>query len=134
MWWPDSDQLWHRLDTLINGGVLLVLDLRGVEAIDSTGIKTLLQAQRAAAQRGATLRLTGPSAQIMRLLTRGGVADLFDIRPDPGSALTEYEPTPQDHVTVEGVSTPIASSESSSTAVVSQKSAKPLTTDDTSRQ
>ena len=91
LWWPEGDRLWHRLDTLINRGVLLVLDLRNLEAVDSSGIRTLLLAQRAAAQRGATLRLAGASEPLIRLLTQGGVDDLFDMRPDPGSALVDHD-------------------------------------------
>jgi len=91
LWWPEAEHLWHRLDTLINRGVLVVLDLRNVEALDSSGIRTLLLAQRAAAQRGATLRLAGAGEPLIRLLARGGVDDLFDIRPDPGTALVDHD-------------------------------------------
>jgi anti-anti-sigma factor len=88
--WPDADQLWHRLDTLINRGVLLVLDLANIELADSRAVRTLLLAQRAAAERRATLRLAAPSAQLSRLLARGGVDDLFDTRPDAVSALLDH--------------------------------------------
>ncbi len=89
--WPDADRLWQRLDTLINRGVLLVLDLKFVTVTDSSGIRILLLAQRAAAERAATVRLAAASAQLMRLLTDAGLEDLFDVRPDAATALIDHD-------------------------------------------
>lgn len=69
----------HRLRTAITailnrGGVRTIgLDLRRLNSIDSTGIGTLVIAQRISAQVGVRLRLTAVSASVARRLSTLGM-------------------------------------------------------------
>jgi anti-anti-sigma factor len=70
-----ADQLRAAITTLINRGDITAigLDLRGLDFIDSTGIGTLVVAQRISQQVGIRLRLTAVSAFATRILAVLGV-------------------------------------------------------------
>ncbi|HEY0641681.1 MAG TPA: STAS domain-containing protein [Pseudonocardiaceae bacterium] len=82
------------LTTLVNeqlGGELstLVLDLRGVGFLGSSGLASLVQAREAAAGRGVRLRLVSASHSVLRPLTATGLAELFEIYPDLDAAVAD---------------------------------------------
>jgi anti-sigma B factor antagonist len=58
---------------------VLVLDLRGVAFLGSSGLAALISARQEAAAQGATLRLVSAAHAVLRPLTATGLADLFEI-------------------------------------------------------
>jgi anti-anti-sigma factor len=70
-----ADQLRSAITALLNRGDITAigLDLRGLGFIDSTGIGTLVVAQRISQQIGVRLRLTAVSAFAARILRVLGV-------------------------------------------------------------
>jgi anti-anti-sigma factor len=70
-----ADQFRAAITELLNRGdvTAIGLDLRGLEFIDSTGIGTLVVAQRISQQVGVRLRLTAVSAFAARILGVLGV-------------------------------------------------------------
>ena len=66
----------------VEGPKALVIDLAGVEFIDSSGLRSLLAASRRAEGRGTRVVLRAPSAGVVRLLSITGTTDQFDLE-DP---------------------------------------------------
>jgi anti-anti-sigma factor len=56
------------------------LNLGGITFIDSTGLRTLLEAEAAARSNGHALRMTMPSAPVRRIFEVAGFTDRFDVR------------------------------------------------------
>ncbi|MGW7315768.1 STAS domain-containing protein [Streptomyces sp. NPDC054854] len=56
-------------------------DVSGLAFCDSTGLNILLRAHLAAHTHGRTLRLQGPTRQLLRLLERTGALTLFTLDP-----------------------------------------------------
>jgi len=54
---------------------ILVLDLQGLEFVDSAGLRVILAAHEQARERGRELALTKGSEQVQRLLAIAGVED-----------------------------------------------------------
>jgi anti-anti-sigma factor len=61
----------HRL--LLPGTRLVMIDLSDVPSCDLAGLAVLIGAQRSAAARGITVRVTGPSPQVAELLRSTGL-------------------------------------------------------------
>jgi stage II sporulation protein AA (anti-sigma F factor antagonist) len=57
----------------------VVLDMRGVEFLDSTGISLLIQAKQRFDAQGTRFVLRQPPAKVTRVLEIAGVADMFVI-------------------------------------------------------
>jgi anti-sigma B factor antagonist len=57
----------------------LVLDMQGVDFVDSSGIATLLELQQTAANCHRVV-LINPGSQAVKVLELGGVIKLFDVR------------------------------------------------------
>jgi anti-anti-sigma factor len=78
-----ADQLRAAISALLNRGDVhaIGLDLRGLGFIDSTGIGTLVVAQRISAQVGVRLRLTAVSAFAARVLGVLGVDVMLGLPP-----------------------------------------------------
>jgi anti-anti-sigma factor len=67
------------LSDLESGGArTLVLDLRGLRFMDSTGLRALLSARRRAHTAGRRLRLANLQPSVARVFEVTGVARLFD--------------------------------------------------------
>ncbi|MGW7346208.1 STAS domain-containing protein [Streptomyces sp. NPDC054854] len=64
----------------------ITADVSGLAFCDSTGLNILLRAQLAAHTHGRTLRLQGPTRQLLRLLERTGALTLFTLDPTPPTA------------------------------------------------
>ena len=58
---------------------VLVLDMRGVEFLDSTGISLLIQAKQRFDAQGTRFVLRHPPPRVTRVLEIAGVADMFTI-------------------------------------------------------
>jgi anti-sigma B factor antagonist len=76
----------------LNADVIL-LDLRELGFMDSTGLHLLVKAQQRAEEAGRRLALTRGSEQVQRLLDLTGVADLVRIVESP-EALLEADRAP----------------------------------------
>jgi anti-anti-sigma factor len=57
----------------------LVLDLAGVDALDSTGLRALWTIRQSLREVGARLLLRRPSAAVMHVLQAAGLTAMFDI-------------------------------------------------------
>lgn len=64
----------------------IVLDLRQLDFMDSTGVSVLVRAHHAAQATGTELCLVQGRPQVQRLLTLTGVAERFTILKAPGDA------------------------------------------------
>ncbi|MEU3838778.1 STAS domain-containing protein [Streptomyces sp. NPDC028635] len=67
----------------------VVVDMRQVTFMDSSGINILITAHQALTQAGGWLRLAGVGHSVMRTLQLVGVDALIDIRETPDQALTD---------------------------------------------
>jgi anti-anti-sigma factor len=80
-----SSKLLHEaLDSLaIKGPELMILDLRELDFIDSTGISVLVKGHRAAERIGTRFAVAGCSPQVTRLLSLTGIRELLTIVDSP---------------------------------------------------
>ena len=70
-----------------HGPAVLLVDLRGLSFMDSTGLARLLAAHRRAQRGGWRLVLVRGCAAVQRVLALSGVRDRFEIVASPGIAL-----------------------------------------------
>ena len=70
--------LYELVPVIEKGPEAVVLDLSGVEFIDSTGLRVLLTCQRRAAESRTQLVLASPSEAVRRLLDVTKLTDRFD--------------------------------------------------------
>jgi len=64
-----------RLEEAIRNADEVVVDLSGVEFIDSTGIRTLLEAHQSARRANVTLRLLPGRTSVQRVFAMAGLLD-----------------------------------------------------------
>lgn len=76
------------LEALPTGKEDVVVDLSGVGFMDSSGLAALVGAWKAVRDDGS-FRVCGPNPIVHRVLTITGMEDVFDIRPDVETALTD---------------------------------------------
>ncbi len=70
-----ASSLEEELDrALTSGSQLIVVDLKGLDFIDSTGLSVLVRAHQRAQEAGLDLGLVNPGAQVERLLSLTGLA------------------------------------------------------------
>ena len=70
-----------------SGAQLVVVDLRNLEFMDSTGLSVLVRAHQRAEENGRRLGLVNGSQQVQRLLTLTGVADRLTLTDLPEELL-----------------------------------------------
>jgi anti-sigma B factor antagonist len=68
-----------RLTQAFDGPGDLVLDLSGVEFVDSSGLRVLIELHQNRSQAGGSLVLRTPSPAVRRLLEVSGVADYLTV-------------------------------------------------------
>jgi anti-sigma B factor antagonist len=68
---------------------VVIVDLRGLEFMDSTGLSVLVRAHQRAEENGRRLGLVNGSQQVQRLLTLTGVAERFALADTPEELLRE---------------------------------------------
>lgn len=83
-----EDRLRGAFDT---GAELVILDLRQIEFMDSTGLRTLLAAHQLAHESGRRFALVRGADQVERVLTLTGVRDLLTIVDAPEELLSAGE-------------------------------------------
>lgn len=75
-----APQLEHEITTMVGNGALdVVLDLRDLQFIDSSGLRVLIAAHRDLGRRGGSLTLRSPSDTARRLLEITGLVDHITI-------------------------------------------------------
>ena len=77
----------HLTEAIESGKTAIVLDMSGVEFIDSTGLSVLLNALRLAGQRQGRLALVCTNPTVLRLFQITGLAGTFDMFDDRGEAI-----------------------------------------------
>jgi anti-sigma B factor antagonist len=91
-----SQELEERLNGAFRAGAeLVILDLRMIEFMDSTGLRVLLAAHQRAKETGRRFALVRGADQVERVLTLTGVRDLLTVVDAPEELLTAGE-TSQD--------------------------------------
>lgn len=60
----------------------VLVEMAGVEFVDSSGLRVLIEAQHAAIARDGALTLLHPSDAVVRLLSISGVEDFLHVRAD----------------------------------------------------
>ncbi|MGH2871917.1 MAG: STAS domain-containing protein [Solirubrobacteraceae bacterium] len=75
-------------DVLATATSTVVVDLGGVEFIDSTGLSVLVHAQQQASERGVQFGVRNPRAQAQRLLSLTGLEERLTIA-DPSAATSQ---------------------------------------------
>ena len=84
-----SPQLEERLTRAFDAGAeLVILDLRQIEFMDSTGLRVLLSAHQRAHDTGRRFALVRGADQVERVLTLTGVRDLLTVVDAPEELLT----------------------------------------------
>lgn len=87
-----SPELEDRLGQAFDAGAeLVILDLRQIEFMDSTGLRVLLGAHQRAHQSGRRFALVKGADQVERVLTLTGVRDLLTVVDAPEDLLTAGE-------------------------------------------
>ncbi len=78
------------LDQLILDGTSRILvDLEGVDFIDSSGLRALVATLRRLEADGGSLHLVRPGPRILKVLTIAGLTSLFTILDPPDSAVAD---------------------------------------------
>jgi anti-sigma B factor antagonist len=87
-----SPELEERLDHAFGAGTeLIILDLRQIEFMDSTGLRVLLGAHQRAHESGRRFALVRGADQVERVLTLTGVRDLLTVVDAPEELLAAGE-------------------------------------------
>jgi anti-sigma B factor antagonist len=82
--------LGERINELLDGGQRrIVVDLSGVEFIDSTGLGTLVSGHNRAAELSGSLSLVCNVDRIIKLMRITGLDDVFTIKTDVAAALAD---------------------------------------------
>jgi anti-sigma B factor antagonist len=72
-------------DAIDQGAEPVVVDLREVAFMDSTGLRAMLRARNRAHEQGGSMKLLSPSHAVSRLLALSGVEDVFDFDGEPSA-------------------------------------------------
>jgi|SRR3954447_8677218 anti-sigma B factor antagonist len=79
----------RRVESVAGTG--LVIDLRDVTFIDSSGLRELLRARENVLASGARIVLAGAPASVRRLFELTGTATMFELAPTRASALALFD-------------------------------------------
>ena len=77
------------VDLLNNGSTKLVVDLTGVEYLDSTGLGVLIGGLKRARERDGDLKLICDNVRILRIFEITGLTKIFDIHRSEPEALAK---------------------------------------------
>ena len=91
------EQVKSAVRKAVDGGVLkVILDLRGVEFLDSTGIETLVWANSLLVKHGGLLKLLNVRPQIHHLLSITNLLTVLDVYAEEDQALASFSAPPAD--------------------------------------
>ncbi len=84
----NAPRLREKMLALIEAGTPdLIIDMSGVDYIDSTGLGTLVAGLKRATEQGGSIRLICPNEQIHKVFTITGLVKVFPIFDDEAAAL-----------------------------------------------
>ena len=87
----DAVALYNAVQGLTSKGVTAILiNLDGVDMMDSSGLGELVRSGRLATSKGATLKLTNPSREVRRTLDAAGYLGLFETFDSEPVALASF--------------------------------------------
>ena len=87
-----ADEFRSIVEVAVNRGGPVVLDLSGVEFMDSTGLSVILNALKDAWARGQALLVAGPLQQVIHsLFAISGVASYVTVHPSWSAAIEALE-------------------------------------------
>ena len=75
----DATSVSAALAAIASSGCDLILDLEGLEFIDSSGLAAFARARRHARQAGFDVLLAGPRPQVLRMLAVTHMSDVFAV-------------------------------------------------------
>jgi anti-sigma B factor antagonist len=81
----------EMVDLLNRGQVNLIVDLNGVEYLDSTGLGVLIGGLKRARERDGDLRLICENMRILRIFEITGLTKIFEIDRDEEGALSKLK-------------------------------------------
>ena len=84
-----ADGLRAELERRLPAAGTLVVDCAGITFIDSTGLRTLIEAAHRAEEAGSRFRLAAVPAPVARVFELAGVTELFAIHADQAEALAD---------------------------------------------
>lgn len=85
---PVAHELKQKLDSLIRGGEIhLVVDLAGVEFVDSTGLSVLITALKSASGLGGEVVLLRPTSTVRSIIELTRLHLVFRVYDDEATAL-----------------------------------------------
>jgi anti-anti-sigma factor len=84
-----ADGLRVDFDRWLTDADTVVVDCAGITFIDSTGLRTLLEASTKAEESGTRFRLAAVPAPVARVFELAGVTDVFTIHTDQAAALAD---------------------------------------------
>jgi anti-anti-sigma factor len=87
----EAAALSRKVSELFPGARRLVLELSGVESIDSAGLGGLVSVFQAAQASGAAVSLVAPSKRVHTLLRLTNLTSLFEVYPSLPEALVGWE-------------------------------------------
>lgn len=74
-----SPALRETLNAVVSGGTArIVVDMSGVDTIDSTALSVLISGLKAARKNGGDLRIASPSERVITLLKLAGLDRIFN--------------------------------------------------------
>lgn len=89
--WPDHDVGLTLINDLISQGERkLILDLSGVENIDSSGMQVILESYSAARHAGGELRVAGASVRVARLFQITQLNSVIPFYPTVAEACQDF--------------------------------------------
>jgi len=84
----NSPRLREKMLALIEAGTPnLIVNMTGVDYIDSTGLGTLVAGLKRATEKGGSIRLVCPNEQINKVFTITGLVKVFPIFDDEAAAI-----------------------------------------------
>ncbi|WP_273844133.1 STAS domain-containing protein [Rubrobacter calidifluminis] len=84
-----APKLKYAIERGANGGVrAIVLDISGVEFMDSTALSTFMRVHDSLKEKGVALRLASPSRAVERIFEVTGFGDYFEVYPSREEAIS----------------------------------------------
>jgi anti-sigma B factor antagonist len=81
----------HLIAAVAACGPSIIVDLAGLDFIDSCGIGVLVRVLKWTRESGGGMSLAAPQQRVRRVLSVTGLIDVFSVHPSVEQAVTEYE-------------------------------------------
>jgi len=79
-------------DQLVQGHTRLLLDMRKVKFIDSSGLGELVACKKKTSQRGGDIKILRPAGKVRELLVLTLLTEMFEIFDDEAEAVDSFGP------------------------------------------